>query len=120
MSRFRIYEAEKTMIRLTELAMPRTEFATQWANVESPFTFITEDEINAALAAGSNFQGSKGRIFLYYQEQHSANEQIKFAASSSAYSVVMVRSVSAFCKSPTTRSTSSGKPPPLACLMVGR
>ena len=77
-SRFRLYEAEKTLIRLTELAMPRIEFHSEWPHVESPYSFITEDEIKYALTGGPRFIDGKGRVYSFFQEPHSVKEQTAF------------------------------------------
>ena len=39
---------------------------------------ITEDEINAHLTGGSNFTGSKSRIYAFYQTPHTAKEKLDF------------------------------------------
>ena len=40
--------------------------------------FITEDEINEHLTGGSNFSGSKSRIYAFYQTPHTAKEKLDF------------------------------------------
>ena len=58
--------------------MPRKEFATDMAEVPSVKHFITEDEIDTAMTGGSGFEGGKGRIFTFFQEQHTDKEKVEF------------------------------------------
>ena len=40
--------------------------------------FITEDEIDAAMTNGSSFAGGKGRIFVFFQGNHTDKEKVDF------------------------------------------
>ena len=78
MMRFRFYTPAKVMPLLTELELPRKEFTSDLAEVPMMDAYITDDEINAALSAGSSFAGGKGRIYEYFQKDHTRNEQAEF------------------------------------------
>lgn len=76
--RFRNRHADAILTGLQEQALPWLEYSTQISELPQVDRFITEDEINAALTYGSNVEGSKGRIYSYFSEKHTPQEQIKF------------------------------------------
>ena len=76
--RFHYHHTEDILARLQDLALPRREFSAQMAEVPQLKGFITEDEISAVLAGGSNVSGSKGRIYTYFSEPHTPKEKADF------------------------------------------
>ena len=63
---------------LNDLSLPRTTFSSEMADVPAVRQFITEDEIDAALTAGSGVEGGKGRIYGFFQEHREEKERIRF------------------------------------------
>ena len=78
MMRFQMYHPNKLIRPLEEFAQPRREYLSELAELPAAKAFITEDEINEHLTGGSNFSGSKGRIYAYYQSPHTAKEKLDF------------------------------------------
>ena len=78
MMRFQMYHPSKLIRPLEEYTLPRREYVSEMAELPSAKGFITEDEINEHLTGGSNFSGSKGRIYAYYQSPHTAKEKLDF------------------------------------------
>ena len=76
--RFHYHHTEDILARLQDLDLPRREFPAQMAEVPRLKGFITEDEISAVLAGGSNVSGSKGRIYTYFSEPHTPKEKADF------------------------------------------
>ena len=76
--RFRFYSPQKLIAPMEDYARPRREYTSSMAEVPSVQGFITEDEINEALAGGSHVEGSKARIYDFYQKSPSAKEQSDF------------------------------------------
>ena len=76
--RFHYHHLEGMLARLRDLDLPRNTFSTELAEVPSAKRFITEDEIDAALASGSGMAGGKGRIFAFFQESHTDKEKVDF------------------------------------------
>ena len=76
--RFRFYSPQKLIAPMEDYARPRREYTSSMAEVPSVQGFITEDEINEALAGGSHVEGSKARIYDFYQKSPSAREQADF------------------------------------------
>ena len=67
MMRFQMYHPSKLIRPLEEYTLPRREYVSEMAELPAAKGFITEDEINEHLTGGSDFSGSKGRIYAYYQ-----------------------------------------------------
>ena len=63
---------------LNDLSLPRKTFASELTEVPTVKQFITEDEIDAALTAGSGMSGGKGRIYGFFQEHRDEKERIRF------------------------------------------
>lgn len=63
---------------LEEYTLPRREYVSEMAELPAAKGFITEDEINEHLTGGSNFSGSKSRIYAFYQTPHTAKEKLDF------------------------------------------
>ena len=78
MMRFQMYHPSKLIRPLEEYTLPRREYVSEMAELPAGKGFITEDEINEHLTGGSNFSGSKGRIYAFYQTPHSAKEKLDF------------------------------------------
>ena len=76
--RFHYHKPNKIEQGLRELSLPRREYRTEMAEIPAVQRFITEDEIAATLTRGSNIEGSKGRIYAYFKENHSPKEQADF------------------------------------------
>ena len=78
MMRFQMYHPSKLIRPLEEYTLPRREYVSDLAELPAAKGFITEDEINEHLTGGSNFSGSKGRIYAFYQTPHTAKEKLDF------------------------------------------
>ena len=78
MMRFQMYHPSKLIRPLEEYTLPRQEYVSELAELPAAKGFITEDEINEHLTGGSNFSGSKGRIYAFYQTPHTTNEKLDF------------------------------------------
>ena len=78
MMQFQMYHPNKLIRPLEEYTLPRREYVSELAELPAAKGFITEDEINEHLAGGSNFSGSKGRIYAFYQTPHTAKEKLDF------------------------------------------
>lgn len=75
---FQMYHPQKLIRPLEEYTLPRREYASDLAELPAAKGFITEDEINAHLIGGSNFSGSKSRIYAFYQAPHTTKEKLDF------------------------------------------
>ncbi|MDY4753967.1 MAG: SNF2-related protein [Candidatus Faecousia sp.] len=78
MMRFQMYHPNKLIRPLEEYTLPRREYVSEMAELPAAKGFITEDEINEHLTGGSNFSGSKSRIYAFYQTPHTAKEKLDF------------------------------------------
>ena len=76
--RFRYHRLDALQARLDELMLPMREFDSEWMPDAHAEQFITDDEINAALAGGSGVSGGKNRIVEYFTQPHIAREQADF------------------------------------------
>ena len=76
--RFRYPKPEPVFEALKDLTMPRKTFTSEMTEIPHVDGFITEDEIDEALAGGSNVSGSKGRIYDFYQTNPTPKEQAAF------------------------------------------
>ena len=76
--RFQMYNPRRLVKALEEYALPRRDYVSELAELPAAKGFITEDEINAHLTGGSNFTGSKSRIYAFYQTPHTAKEKLDF------------------------------------------
>ena len=76
--RFRYHKPQKLWNELKELSLPRREYVSDMAEIPAVNVFITEDEINEAISGGSNFEGSAGRIYDYFHENHTPAEKAAF------------------------------------------
>ena len=78
MMRFQMYHPNKLIHPLEEYTLPRREYVSEMAELPAAKGFITEDEINEHLTGGSNFSGSKSRIYAFYQTPHTTKEKLDF------------------------------------------
>ena len=76
--RFQMYNPRQLVKALEEYALPRRDYVSELAELPAAKGFITEDEINVHLTGGSNFSGSKSRIYTFYQAPHTAKEKLDF------------------------------------------
>ena len=76
--RFHYHRAEETGEALKDLSLPRITFSSERTEIPTVKQFITEDEINTALSNGSGVSGGKGRIFSFFQENHTDKEKADF------------------------------------------
>ena len=76
--RFNFHKFDRIMQQLEDLELPRKEYQTEMMDMPVVGYFITDDEINEELSGGSNFEGSKGRIYEYFLESHDQKERIEF------------------------------------------
>ena len=82
--RFRYPKPEPVFEALKDLTLPRKTFTSEMTEIPHVDGFITEDEIDEALAGGSNVSGSKGRIYDFYQTNPTPKEQAAFLKKESA------------------------------------
>lgn len=76
--RFHYHRVDLLWNGVNDLSRERREYATDLAEMPGVQGFITEDEINQALAGGSSFEGGRGRIYGYFMEDHTPKEQADF------------------------------------------
>lgn len=77
--RFHYHKPERIWNGLKDLNRPLKEFHSDMAEVPDTGHFITEDEVDTALSAGSSFENSKIRIYNYFTEaSHSPKEKETF------------------------------------------
>ncbi len=76
--RFRMYSPDKILAELNEIGLPRREYRSEMREIPAVSHFITEDEISVSLIRGGNVDGAKGRIYAYFRENHTAQEQATF------------------------------------------
>ena len=79
--RFHYHKPGEIWKNLQELSMPRITFTSQLTDVPAARQFISEDEIEAAMTGGSGVEGSKGRIFAFFQNPHTNKEKVNFLKS---------------------------------------
>lgn len=76
--RFHYHKVNSLEKDINELSLDRKEFNTEFFVLPEVSTFITDDEINADLARGSDFDQGKGRIFNYFNEDLPISEKAEF------------------------------------------
>lgn len=76
--RFPFYNPNKVLASMENLVVPRLEYTSSISEMPTVKGFITEDEINERLSGGSNFAGSKVRIYDFYQSPHTSKEKLDF------------------------------------------
>ncbi len=76
--RFQMYNPRRLVKALEEYALPRREYTSKLAEFPQEKSFITQDEIDEYLIGGSSFDGSKRRIYAFFQETHTTKEKLNF------------------------------------------
>ena len=76
--RFHYHRPREIWENLKDLDLPRRTFSSDLFQVPTVQHFITEDEIDAAMTNGSSFAGGKGRIFVFFQGNHTDKEKVDF------------------------------------------
>ena len=76
--RFRFYRPEPLLIRLEDLNKTKYQYRGGLLELPEVRPFITEDEIDEALAAASGIEGSKSRIYEYFTADHTSKEKTDF------------------------------------------
>ena len=76
--RFHHHKLQELSDHLHDLSLPRTAFSSAITEIPMPQQFITEDEIDAAISSGSGVSSGKGRIFAFFQENHTEKEKADF------------------------------------------
>ena len=76
--RFRFRRHDEILTGLRGLLRPHIEFSVSSNFSLEPKQFITNDEIDRLLTGGSNVQHSKFRIYAYFLEGHTPQEQADF------------------------------------------
>ncbi len=76
--RFRLYRPDMMLERVAELGIARREYPGGMTELPAQTAFITEDEIDATLSRGGSFEGGAGRIYSYWQQEHTPKEKADF------------------------------------------
>ena len=76
--RFRHYRPDVMLERVAELELPRREYPEGMAELPAQQSFITEDEIDANLSRGGSFEGGAGRVYSFWQAEHTPKEKADF------------------------------------------
>jgi len=76
--RYHYHRPEQIAEALRELTLPRREYNSLLTQVAQPAAFITDDELDAALASGGLTVGSKLRIHAFFTQTHTSREQADF------------------------------------------
>ncbi|MDD6033134.1 MAG: class I SAM-dependent methyltransferase, partial [Oscillospiraceae bacterium] len=76
--RFRLYKPDGMLQRVNELSIPRRSYPEGMTELPAVPSFITEDEIDATLSRGGSFEGGAGRIYSFWQQEHTPKEKADF------------------------------------------
>lgn len=76
--RFRHYRPDVMLERVAELELPRREYPGGMSELPAQKSFITEDEIDANLSRGGSFEGGVGRVYSFWQTEHTPKEKADF------------------------------------------
>ena len=76
--RFHYHKPREIWENLKDLSLSRRTFSSDLSQVPTVQHFITEDEIDDAMTNGSSFAGGKGRIFVFFQGNHTDKEKVDF------------------------------------------
>ena len=76
--RFHYHNTNELLTRLDDLELSRKEFTTNLTDLSTIKAFITEDEIDANLMRGSNISNGKKRIYEYFIQNRTLQEQAEF------------------------------------------
>ena len=72
--RFRLYKPDVMLQRVNELSIPHRRYPEGMTELPAVPSFITEDEIDATLSRGGSFEGGAGRIYSFWQQEHTPKE----------------------------------------------
>ena len=76
--RFHYHKVDSLCQRLQELELPRKEYSTNLTELPKIKSFITEDEVLAAISTGSGVDRGKERITKLFKESHTLQEKANF------------------------------------------
>ena len=76
--RFKYHKPNELLKSLRELSVPRVEYSSDMAEIPDVSNFITDDEIDENLCGGSGVEGGRGRIYAYFNENHTLSEKANF------------------------------------------
>ena len=76
--RFHYHKTNALEKRLNELDMPLREYQSNLTQMPIIRQFITDDELNRAMAGGSGFSGGKLRIYNYFENVRDKKERADF------------------------------------------
>ncbi|MBQ3861198.1 MAG: hypothetical protein II779_11760, partial [Clostridia bacterium] len=76
--RFHYHRPAELLVRIEELDLLMRSFSSALPELPPVSAFITEDEIDRTLGAGSSYEGARGRIAAYFAEEHTSREKIAF------------------------------------------
>ena len=76
--RFRHYRPDVMLERVAELGIARREYPGGMVELPAQKSFITEDEIDANLSRGGSFEGGAGRVYSFWQTEHTPKEKADF------------------------------------------
>ena len=79
--RFHYHKMDELWQGVKDLSLERREYASDIPEIPDIQGFITEDEINAELARGSNVSSGKGRIYAFFTAGHTTKEKANFLKS---------------------------------------
>lgn len=76
--RFRFYRPDVMLERVAELGIARREYPEGMTELPVQRSFITEDEIDATLSHGGSYEGAAGRIYSFWQQEHTPKDKADF------------------------------------------
>ena len=76
--RFKFHKPQELLTKIEELSLPRIAYSAYNAELPDVVPFITDDEIDMNLSGGSNIAGGRGRIYEFFNAEHTVSEQAKF------------------------------------------
>lgn len=76
--RFHYHKTKDILQRLQDLEIPRKEFTSNLMEIPEIKGFITEDEMDENLRRGSGISDGKKRIYNFFKESHTTEEQANF------------------------------------------
>lgn len=76
--RFHFYQPNEIMVAFEDLRLPVKVFPSALTDVPPLKMFVTQDEVDTALAHGSSFVDGKYRIYKFFMQPHSPKEKEDF------------------------------------------
>ena len=76
--RFHFYQPKEMIAVFEDLRLPIKAFSSILTDVPPLKMFVTQDEVDTALAHGSSFQNGKYRIYKFFTQPHSPKEKEDF------------------------------------------